>query len=52
MEYTSYDGMLADPDVNRTRLDPVEVTVALSGTTRTYQLGWMELACAQVNHGC
>lgn len=52
MEYTSYDGLLADPDVNRTRLDPVEVTVALSGTTETYALDWGQFACAQVNHGC
>lgn len=52
MEYTSYDGMLADPDVNLTKLAPVEVTVALFGTTRTYELDWMEFACAQVNHGC
>lgn len=52
MEYTSYDGMLADPEVNRTRLEPVRVDVALSGTSRTYELDWMEFACAQVNHGC
>ncbi len=52
MEYVTSEGVLADPRQNQTKLDPIEVTVALSGAAYTVPLEWGLDTCAQLNHGC
>lgn len=52
MEYVVSDGVLADPHQNQTELDPIEVTISLSGRQYTVQLQWGLDTCAQLNHGC
>ncbi len=52
MEYAATEGVLADPNRNQSRLDPIEVTVSLSGRQYTVPLQWGVDTCAQRNHGC
>lgn len=52
MGYVPVDGPLADPDRDVLDLDPVRVTVSLSGVQDEYVLRWGRDDCAQVNHGC
>jgi hypothetical protein len=52
MAYVPYDGPMSEPGRNILDLDPVQVTVSLSGVQQEYTLEWGREDCAQVNHGC
>lgn len=53
MLYVPTSGPLADPHVNQTTLDPVQVTVTYTGgATDRFTLEWGLDTCAQINHGC
>ncbi len=46
------DGPMINPKGGLMSLDPVEVTISLSGTQDHVTLPWGGNECAQVNHGC
>jgi len=53
MTYLPTTGPLADPRVNETTLDPIQVTVDYTdGHTDSFTLQWFDNTCAQINHGC
>jgi len=52
VEYTATEGVLVAPGTNQLDLDPIEVTLSLSGTQETHELRWALDTCAQANHGC
>jgi hypothetical protein len=53
MLYLPTEGPLADPRVNETTLDPIQVTVHYTdGHTDGFALEWGQDTCGQVNHGC
>jgi len=53
MTYLPTEGVLADPEVNHMHLDPIWVSVRLTGgDVRSFTLSWGLDTCAQTNHGC
>lgn len=52
MEHVATQGVLADPRQSLQDLDPIEVTVSLSGRQVVVPLRWGVDTCAQLNHGC
>jgi hypothetical protein len=52
MGYVATERPLAGWETNLLNLDPVRVTIALSGVQEEVLLQWGRDECAQVNHGC